>query len=295
MELPTVEIPALQNGGTPQHIEIPAGDIACVLIVDDNPAKLTSLAAVVSGMELEVVTATSGREALRQLLQRDFALILLDVRMPTMDGYETAQIIHSRPRSAHIPIIYITAEALTEEERFKGYTVGAVDWILSPIMPEILRAKIKVFVDLFYLNRIALRQAEELKAHNEQLERELKSMAQLSQPPTVAAGKAAPKLPLHEASPDAFGKLVSNYLDLLDHAVERQAYKVVYDISGKLQAMAKEMAAMLAWPRDVVEVHNRALQMKIGSMKPELKWAYIEEGRLMVLELMGYLANSYRK
>ena len=87
MELPTVEISALKNGGAPQHIGIAAGEIACVLIVDDNPAKLTSLAAVVSGMGLEVVTATSGREALRQLLQRDFALILLDVRMPTMDGY----------------------------------------------------------------------------------------------------------------------------------------------------------------------------------------------------------------
>ncbi|SCX76234.1 EAL domain-containing protein [Nitrosospira sp. Nsp13] len=170
MELPKIEIPALHNGRAPQHIEMPTGNLACVLIVDDNPAKLTSLASVVSGMALEVVTATSGREALRQLLKLDFALILLDVYMPTMDGYETAQIIHSRPRSAHTPIIFITAEAVTDEDRFKGYAVGGADWILSPIMPEILKAKIKVFVDLFYLNRVVQHQTEELKKLNNELE-----------------------------------------------------------------------------------------------------------------------------
>jgi len=170
MELPKIEIPALHDGGTPRSIGVPAGNLGCVLIVDDNPAKLTSLASVVSDMELEVVTATSGREALRQLLKLDFALILLDVYMPTMDGYETAQIIHSRPRSAHTPIIFITSEAITDEDRFKGYAVGAADWILSPIMPEILKAKIKIFVDLFHLNRMVQHQAEELRKLNDELE-----------------------------------------------------------------------------------------------------------------------------
>ncbi len=122
-----------------------------MLIVDDTPAKLVALTAIVSGMGLEIVTATSGQQALRQLLKQDFAVILLDVSMPTMDGFETATLIRSRPRSANTPIIFVTAEANSEAERINGYTLGAVDFIYSPITPEVLRAKVQVFVDLFYL------------------------------------------------------------------------------------------------------------------------------------------------
>lgn len=140
----------------------PDGVPASVLLVDDNPAKLTALAAVIADMSLDIATATSGREALRLLLQRDFAVILLDVKMPVMDGFETAALIHGRPKSAHTPIIFVTAEADTDSERFRGYTSGAVDYIFSPIVAEVLRAKIRVFVDLFYLQRKLTIQAEEL-------------------------------------------------------------------------------------------------------------------------------------
>ena len=173
MKRSDAEIPALKEDGMPQPSRILEGDVACVLIVDDNPAKLTSLAAIVSGMKLDVVTANSGREALRHLLNQDFAVILLDVRMPIMDGYETAQIIRSRMRSAHTPIIFITSEALTEEECYKGYSAGAVDWILSPVIPEILKAKIKVFVDLYYVNRIVQSQTEELQKLYDELEQKV--------------------------------------------------------------------------------------------------------------------------
>ncbi len=144
-------------------IAIPAGERASVLIVDDTPSKLTALGVIVSGMALEIVTATSGEQALRQILKRDFAVILLDVNMPTMGGFETATLIRSRPRSAHTPIIFVTAEANSEAERLSGYTLGAVDFIYSPITPEILRAKVQVFVDFFYLQRQVL-------LHNEHLE-----------------------------------------------------------------------------------------------------------------------------
>ncbi len=144
-------------------IESPAL-LGSVLIVDDTPSKLAALAAIVSGMELEIVTASSGQQALREILKRDFALILLDVKMPTMDGLETAQLIRSRPRSAYTPIIFITAEAYySEAERISGYTLGAVDYIYSPINSEILRAKVQVFVNLFCLQRQVL-------LYNEQLE-----------------------------------------------------------------------------------------------------------------------------
>ncbi len=163
MDIPKIEIPALPADATTQRSVLPASERGCVLIVDDTPSKLIALGAIVSGMALEIVTANSGEQALRQLLERDFAVILLDVNMPTMGGFETATLIRSRPRSAHTPIIFVTAEANSEADRISGYTLGAVDFIYSPIIPEVLRAKVQVFVDLFYLHGQVL-------LHNEHLE-----------------------------------------------------------------------------------------------------------------------------
>ena len=151
-------------------IEIPAGERAGVLIVDDTPSKLVALAAIVSGMALEIVTATSGEQALRQLLKRDFAVILLDVNMPTMDGFETATLIRSRPRSVHTPIIFVTAGANSDSDRFRGYTLGAVDFINSPIIIEFLRAKVRVFVDLYQKTAEIRQQEQKLRDKNLELE-----------------------------------------------------------------------------------------------------------------------------
>ncbi len=163
MDIPKTEIPALRTDAMTEHSVVPASARAGVLIVDDTPAKLMALGAIVSGMDLEVVTATSGAEALRQILKRDFAVILLDVNMPMMNGFETATLIRSHPRSEYTPIIFVTAEANSDADRISGYTLGAVDFIYSPIIPEVLRAKVRVFVDIFYLQRQVL-------LHNEQLE-----------------------------------------------------------------------------------------------------------------------------
>jgi signal transduction histidine kinase len=172
------EFPALKLASSVRVSVPPDGIPASVLIVDDNPAKLKAVVSVVSGMGLDVTTATSGREALRLLLKQDFALILLDVKMPLMDGFETATLIHGRPRSAHTPIIFITAEAGSDSDRFHGYTLGAVDYIYSPIIPEVLCAKVRVFVDLFYLQRKLLLQADELRQSKMML-RELASHQEL--------------------------------------------------------------------------------------------------------------------
>jgi signal transduction histidine kinase len=169
MDAQSTEIPALRNAGDLVPSLSPDGAPASVLVVDDSPSKLASLEAVVSGMGLDVITASSGRDALRQLLKRDFAVVLLDVNMPGMDGFETATLIHNRPRSAHTPIIFVTAEAGSEAERYKGYTLGAVDYVYSPIVPDTLRAKIQVFVNLFYLNRQLKRQADELQQRTEEI------------------------------------------------------------------------------------------------------------------------------
>lgn len=171
MEAEQTEIPALSHADEPWYPLSPDGEPASILVVDDNESKLASIAAIVAGMGLNVVTASSGREALRQLLKHDFAVVLLDVYMPTMDGFETAILIHNRPRSAHTPIIFVTAEAGSEMERSRGYTLGAVDYIYSPIVLEVLRAKIAVFVGLFYLNRQLRRQSDELQRHTEEIAR----------------------------------------------------------------------------------------------------------------------------
>lgn len=145
---------------------------ACVLLVDDNPAKLTALVAALAGMDLEIVTVTSGTEALRRLLAQDFAVVLLDVNMPIIDGFETATIIRSRPRSEHLPIIFITAERLGDEAKLKAYDLGAVDYILSPIQPQILRSKVAVFVDLYRLREQSYRDNQALLDKNEYIERQ---------------------------------------------------------------------------------------------------------------------------
>lgn len=140
----------------------PDGIPASVLIVDDNPAKVKAIINMISRLGLDVTTAASGRDALRILLKQDFAVILLDVKMPAMDGFETATLIHGRPRSSHTPVIFITAAASSDAERFRAYTLGAVDYIFSPIMPEVLCAKVRVFVDLYYLQRKLELKSEEL-------------------------------------------------------------------------------------------------------------------------------------
>jgi signal transduction histidine kinase len=163
MSMQRQESPALKMGSNLRQPLSPDGVPASVLVVDDNPGKLKAVLSIVSHMGLDVTTASSGREALRLLLKQDFALILLDVKMPAMDGFETATLIHGRPRSAHTPIIFITAEASSDSDRFHGYTLGAVDYIYSPIVPEVLCAKVRVFVDLFYLQRKLILQTDELR------------------------------------------------------------------------------------------------------------------------------------
>lgn len=122
---------------------------AAILIVDDEPANLTALEAVLAPLNQDIMRATSGREALRQLLRQPFALVLMDVKMPAMDGFETAEIIRSRLANETTPIIFVTAFGQAEQDMLRGYRLGAVDFIFKPINAEMLRAKAGVFVQLF--------------------------------------------------------------------------------------------------------------------------------------------------
>ncbi len=130
-----------------------------ILLVDDNPDNLVSTEAALEALNEELVSARSGTEALRNLLEHDFAAILLDVKMPEMDGFETAELIRSRKRSQHTPILFLTAYR-NEEHLFRGYDLGAVDFLVKPIVPEILRSKVAVFVELSRSAQRQRRQAE---------------------------------------------------------------------------------------------------------------------------------------
>ena len=131
-----------------------------ILVVDDRPAKLIAMEALLADLGENVVCVGSGADALRQLLDREFAVILLDVNMPDMDGFEAAALIRQRPRLQHIPIIFMTAGS-DDTHALQGYSLGAVDYILTPVVPEVLRTKVKVFVELFKMTEQLKRQAEE--------------------------------------------------------------------------------------------------------------------------------------
>jgi two-component system, sensor histidine kinase len=135
-------------------------DKAKILIVDDVPDKVLSIEVILEDLHQTVVSVHSGADALRSLLHDDFAVILLDVNMPGMDGFETASMIRQRQRSEHTPIIFLTALP-DDTHATRGYSLGAVDYILTPVVPEVLRTKVAVFVDLWRMTQQAKRQADE--------------------------------------------------------------------------------------------------------------------------------------
>src|SRR5688572_21733899 len=126
---------------------------ANVLLVDDHPENLEALQAILSDLNQNLVLATSGEDALRQALKYDFAVVVLDVLMPTMDGFETAAIIRQRDRSRNTPIIFLTALDKGEPQIRQSYAVGAVDYIVKPFDPEELRWKVQVYIDLYLQNQ----------------------------------------------------------------------------------------------------------------------------------------------
>ena len=139
----------------------PPGDI---LVVDDSPSNLVAIEAAIGDLA-RLMTACSGPEAIRRLVEQDFALILLDVQMPSMNGFETARIIRERKRSGHTPIIFITAFGGDQDKIKRAYELGAVDFLFKPIAPEVLRAKARVFVDLQRRTAEVARQAAQLREH----------------------------------------------------------------------------------------------------------------------------------
>jgi CheY-like chemotaxis protein len=142
-----------------------------LLLVDDDPAGLASLEEILSGLGEPMVTARSGRDALRQLLRREFAVVLLDVVMPELDGFETARMIRARRSTQGVPIIFLTALSHGEPPELRAYAMGAVDYVSKPVRREVLRSKVGVFVDL-------AKKTRQLRETNEQLREANRVMVQ---------------------------------------------------------------------------------------------------------------------
>src|SRR6266540_4632916 len=145
-----------------------------ILLVDDQPNNLLALESILAQTGQNLVKAHSGRAALRHLLEADFAVILLDVAMPEMDGFETATLIREREKSRDTPIIFLTAAAQYQTEALRGYELGAVDYLLKPVVPEFVRSKVVVFVELAKQRSLLARQADLLRAG----EREARELAE---------------------------------------------------------------------------------------------------------------------
>ncbi len=147
---------------------------ANILIVDDRSENLLTLESLIAAPAIELTRAGSGEEALAKMLDKDFALVLLDVQMPGMDGYEVAELMRGNKQTRHLPIIFITAGAPCEQKMFKGYEAGAVDFLFKPLNPLILKSKVNIFIELF-------RQKVELEKKTVELDQKLADLEALQQ------------------------------------------------------------------------------------------------------------------
>ena len=259
------------------------GDVN-ILLVDDQPANLIALEALLERPGVRLVSVRSGADALRNLLKEDFALVLLDVQMPGMDGFETAALIRQRPRTQHTPIIFLTAHESTDAQAFRGYRAGAVDFLTKPIVPEVLRSKVSVFVDLFEKTERIRRQEEEIRTTQEReyhrqladaeeriesarLREEIRLAREVQQRLFPAASLPQPGFDVGGASypAEATGGDYFDYIPMPDGTVAI----VIGDVSGHGFGPALLMAETRAYVRafmmtrtdvgDITELVNQAL------------------------------------
>jgi two-component system, sensor histidine kinase and response regulator len=213
-----------------------------ILLVDDQPDNLLSAEAVLESLGEEIVKAESGREALRQLLEHDFAVIVLDVMMPDMDGFETAALIRERERSRHTPIIFLTALGRGEEHIRRGYTVGAADYLTKPFVPEILRTKVSVFVELHRKTALLRHQSQQLERQNSELQEAIQR--------SWRAEEEIKALNRH------LERRVAE-LDNLNRELETFSYTVSHDLRGPLSRISGFSRALLESYRDQLDDQGR--------------------------------------
>ncbi|MFE9708094.1 two-component system response regulator [Streptomyces sp. NPDC005930] len=208
---------------------------AKILLVDDRPENLLALEAILSALDQTLVRASSGEEALKALLTDDFAVILLDVQMPGMDGFETAAHIKRRERTRDIPIIFLTAINHGPHHTFRGYAAGAVDYISKPFDPWVLRAKVSVFVELYMKNCQLREQAALLRL---QLEGNAKAEAGEVKEPAGLLAELSARLAAVEEQAEALSK------QLGDESTDAAAVATAAHLERKLTGLRRALDAL---------------------------------------------------
>jgi signal transduction histidine kinase len=253
-----------------------------ILLVDDQPARLLSYDAILSALGHKLVHARSGTEALQRLMEMEFAAILLDVNMPGMDGFETAALVHQHPRFEKTPIIFVTGVHVTDLDRLKGYELGAVDYVYVPVVPEILRGKVEVLVQLYVQRRELERLNAQLAKANEELARantalqvekarELEALnvnlaianAELGQANRALKDEVAERIRAQDAL-EATDRRKDDFLAMLSHELRNP----LAAIQGAIELMQRRQVddPQLAWARDVVSRQNRHLSRLIDDL-----------------------------
>ena len=273
-----------------------------ILLVDDQPQRLVSYRAILADLGLNLICAQSGREALEHLMDREFAVVLLDVSMPDMDGFEAAKLIHEHPRFERTPIIFVTGVHLDDLDRLKGYSLGAVDYVSVPIVPEILRSKVSVLVEL-YLKRQELQRANarlseanialqeektrELEVFNRSLQHansELEAANQSLQ--SEIAERARAEQALKEA-----GRHKDEFLAMLAHELRNPLAPIHNAV--ELMRMKPLDDPQLNWARDVISRQLTSLTRLVDDL---LDVSRITRGKInltrQVVELEGLISRA---
>jgi len=249
-----------------------------ILIVDDDPDITGAFTHVLQSADYDVISAATGQECLQIARAERPDLILLDVRLPDINGLEVCRRIKTDPELARIAVINVTGMRTSKDDEVEGIEAGADAYLTKPVHLRTLLAHMQTL----------------LRARQTETAREIESLQQFPRLPHAVAAQSLGLTPLRESLPDLFDELVQHYCDLLDQALEQRVYKVNYQLAESLRALGDQLGFIKAGPRDVVQIHHAALLIKAANVTVSKARAYIEEGRMLILELMGNLVSYYR-
>lgn len=258
---------------------------ARILITDDEPDLLFAYSRILESEGYSVLKSANGSECLKLAKQQQPDLLLLDAMLPDIDGIEVCKQIKADPETAKIFVIIISGMRISTDDKAEGLEAGADGYLTKPIEKRFLLAQVRAL--------LRIKRAE--AALSNQQEKELLALGELASPSQAAiSARLFGAGTLRETLPEIFDEMVERYSVLLDLALEERAYKVEHNISEGFLFIVERLGFLKAGPRDVVDIHSTALKKKTRMVPPLKAQAYVEEGRLTALELMGHLVSYYR-